>query len=96
MKKINYISLAITIDKTMTPVTPRLTHDTGPLFLVPSSFFARAPRLSGRGNFLSTPEFAPPLQDLTEPRTKRLARTELIWGSFGRHLNMVILIVTID
>jgi hypothetical protein len=55
----------LTIERTTTPVTPRLTQDTGPLPLVASSFLARYPKpSSGLAIFLLG---SPLLQNRTNP-----------------------------
>ena len=84
--------LITTIDVTTTPVTPRLTHDTGPLFLEASSFFDLDPRLSGRGNFEPGLEPPPPVTNLIGAEVDRPVRVELILGNFERQRNIVPLI----
>ena len=85
------LMIDFTMDMTTTPVTPRLTHDTGPLFWVGSSFLDLIPMLSGRGNFEPgfEPPAPPPLANLTGPEVGRPEMKELILGNFERQRSIV-------
>ena len=88
--------LFITIDRTTTPVTPKLTHETGPFPLVASSFLARIPRLAGRGILLPPPV---PLQNrieelATEIGLKRPICTELTRTKLRHNMALIFVLVS--